>query len=65
MMSLTLETLNIVRDISIDLLRFNAVDRFKIMSLASNKLKHVKMSAAGIAVQSIMYPDVPQNTRGD
>ncbi len=54
------ETLNIVRDIGLDLLRFNAVDRFKIMSLASNKLKHVKMSAAGIAVQSIMYPDVPQ-----
>ncbi len=54
------ETLEKVRDISLDLLRFNAVDRFKIMSLSSNKLKHVKMSAAGMAIKSIMYPDVPK-----
>jgi len=54
------ETLNKVRNISLDLLRFNAVDRFKIMSLASNKLKNVKMSAAGMAIKSMMYPDVPK-----
>ena len=54
------ETLDIVRNISLDLLRFNAVDRFKIMSLSSNKLKHVKMSAEGMAIKSIMYPDVPK-----
>ncbi len=54
------ETLNIVRNITLDLLRFNAVDRFKIMSLSSNKLKHVKMSAEGMAIKSIMYPDVPK-----
>jgi len=58
------ETLNIVRNISLDLLRFNAVDRFKIMSLSSNKLKHVKMSAEGMAIKSIMYPDVPKTQEG-
>ena len=54
------ETLEKVRAISLDLLRFNAVDRFKIMSLSSNSLKHVKMSAEGIAVKSIMYPEIPK-----
>jgi len=58
------ETLEKVRDISLDLLRFNAVDRFKIMSLASNKLKNVNMSAAGMAIQSIMYPEVPKTQEG-
>ena len=58
------ETLEKVRDISLDLLRFNAVDRFKIMSLASNKLKNVKMSAAGMAIKSMMYPEVPKTQEG-
>ncbi len=58
------ETLNVVRDISRDLLRFHAVDRYKIMSLASNKVKHVTMSAAGIAIKPMMYPRVPETKQG-
>src|SRR5210317_1424934 len=55
------ETLNIVRSISKDLLRFHAVDRYKIMSLASNKIKNIKMTAWGMSIKSIMYPRVPES----
>jgi hypothetical protein len=54
------ETLNIVSDITEDLLLFQGVDRYKIMSLASNKLKKIKMSAEGMHVTAMMYPDVPK-----
>lgn len=54
------ETLSIVKGITLDLLRFKGVDRFKILSLASNKVKNVKMSAEGMSISSVMYPDVPK-----
>jgi len=58
------ETLNIVRSISKDLLLFHAVDRYKIMSLASNKIKNIKMTAGGMSIKSIMYPRVPKTDEG-
>ena len=54
------ETLKIVKDITRDLMLFHAVDRYKILSLASNKLQVFKMSAQGMAMKSMMYPDIPK-----
>ncbi len=58
------ETLNIVRSISKDLLTFHAVDRYKILSLASNKIKNIKMTNWGMSIKSIMYPRVPKTKEG-
>ncbi|MCP4713988.1 MAG: MMPL family transporter [Deltaproteobacteria bacterium] len=58
------ETLGIVKNITVDLLRFHGVDRFKIMSLASNQVKTVKMSSAGMAIRPVMYPRVPTTPEG-
>ncbi len=58
------ETLNKIRGIHLDLLRFHAVDRYKIMSLASNKIKNVKMTASGMSIRNMMYPLPPQTPEG-
>jgi hypothetical protein len=58
------ETLNIVRSISRDLLKFHAVDRYKIMSLASLTLQSIIMTSEGITIEPIMYPDVPTTQEG-
>jgi len=58
------ETLNKIRDIHRDLMRFSAVDRYKIMSLASNKIKNVKITAAGMTINNMMYPLPPQTREG-
>ncbi len=54
------ETLNIIRSITRDLLKFNAVDRYKIMSLASDKVKNIEMTSGGMSVKSMMWPEVPK-----
>ncbi len=46
------ETLNIIRSITRDLLKFNAVDRYKIMSLASDKVKNIEMTSGGMSVKN-------------
>jgi len=53
------ETLSIVKGITEDCLLLQGVDRFKILSLASSKVKNIKMSAAGMDFSSVMYPKVP------
>ncbi len=58
------ETLNKIRGIHQDLLRFRAVDRYKIISLASNKIKNVKMTASGMSIRNMMYPLPPQTPEG-
>jgi len=58
------ETLNKIRNIHQDLLRFHAVDRYKIMSLASNKIKNVNMTAAGMSINNMMYPLPPKTKEG-
>jgi len=54
------ESLKIIQSITDDCLKLQGVDRFKIMSLASNKVKNVKMSAEGMSIKSVMYPDIPK-----
>jgi len=54
------ETLSTVKGITEDCLLLQGVDRFKILSLASSKVKNIKMSAAGMNFSSVMYPDVPE-----
>jgi len=58
------ETLTKVKNIENDCLLLQGVDRFKIMSLASNKIKNVKMSAEGMSVRSVMFPEIPQTQQG-
>jgi predicted RND superfamily exporter protein len=57
------ETLNIIRSITRDLLKFNAVDRYKIMSLASDKVKNIEMTSGGMSVKSMMWPEVPKTEK--
>lgn len=54
------ETLNTVKGITEDCYLLQGVDRFKILSLASSKVKNIKMSAMGMDFSSVMYPDVPK-----
>ena len=58
------ETLNIVRSISKDLLKFHGVDRYKIMSLASDKIKNIEMTSGGMTIKSMMWPVVPETEKG-
>jgi len=54
------ETLTKVKSITKDLLLFHAVDRFKILSLASSKIKDFKAKPEGYVSVSVMYPEVPK-----
>ena len=54
------ETLKKVKAITNDLLLFNAVDRFKITSLASAKIKDFKSTPQGYTSLSVMYPELPK-----
>jgi|GEM_PF-188732 len=58
------ETLTIVKNIEEDLLNFPAVDRNKIFSLASRRLKDFKVDAAGFSYKEVMFPDVPTTPEG-
>ncbi|MCX5897407.1 MAG: hypothetical protein NTY29_04350, partial [Proteobacteria bacterium] len=58
------ETLKKVKSITNDLLLFNAVDRFKIFSLASPKVKDFKATPQGYVSLSVMYPEVPTTEEG-
>ncbi len=54
------ETLTIVKDITNKLYTFPAVDRNKIMSLASRSVRDIKITTQGMSLDNIMFPDVPQ-----
>ncbi|MCX5902879.1 MAG: hypothetical protein NTV89_05290, partial [Proteobacteria bacterium] len=58
------ETLKKVKSITNDLLLFHAVDRFKIFSLASPKVKDFNSTPQGYVSLSVMYPDVPTTEEG-
>jgi len=58
------ETLNIVKDITEKLYLFPAVDRIKIMSLASRSVRDVKITTQGMSLENIMFPDVPDTQEG-
>jgi uncharacterized protein len=54
------ETLKKIRDISDDAYKMKAVDPFKVLSLAGNNVKDVKMTAWGMQLTTVMYPDIPE-----
>src|SRR5512137_2636358 len=54
------ETLQKVKAITNDLLLFNAVDRYKITSLASQKIKDFRARPEGYVSVPVMYPEVPK-----
>jgi len=54
------ETLTKVKKITEDLQVFNAVDRYKIISIASFKIKDFKARPEGYVSVPVMFPKVPQ-----
>ncbi len=58
------ETLTIVKNIEEEMLLVPGVDRNKIFSLASRRLKDFKVNASGFAYKEVMFPDVPKTPEG-
>lgn len=54
------ETLETVKNITDDLLDFNAVDRNKIFSLYSRRVREIKVTASGMEFPYMMFPDLPK-----
>jgi hypothetical protein len=54
------ETLTKIRNITEDLFQFTAVDRYKIISIASQKIKDFKARPEGYVSVPVMFPNVPQ-----
>ncbi len=54
------ETLKKIKFITLDLERVPGIDRYKIVSIASLKLKVTEVSTFGFKSEPLMYPDVPQ-----
>jgi predicted RND superfamily exporter protein len=57
----TLDTLAVIRNITLDLRLINAVNQFQIISLASKKMKTFTSSSEGIESRTLMWPDLPQS----
>ena len=55
------ETLEKVRYITDELEGLPGVDRYKILSIASRKLKNTQITSWGLEAVSLMYPEVPKN----
>ena len=54
------ETLKKIKDITDDANKMKAVDPFKVFSLACNNVKDIKMTAWGMQITNVMYPDIPE-----
>ncbi len=54
------DTLQKVKYITDELRKFNAVDRYKIMSIAHRKVRDMKMTSQGYISTPLMWPDIPQ-----
>ena len=54
------ETLTKIKNITEDLFQFNAVDRYKIISIASQKIRDFKALPQGYTSVPVMFPKVPQ-----
>lgn len=53
-----------LKTVTLDLRKVDGVNPDQILSLASRKMKDVKASTDGIAMESLMFPDVPQDAEG-
>lgn len=60
----TPEVLGKVKTISLELQQVSGVNQTQIVSLATRKLKQVKVTAEGIESDPLMWPDVPQTPEG-
>jgi len=54
-------TLEKVRHITNELVGIPGIDRYKILSIASRKLKSAKITSWGLEATSLMWPEVPKN----
>ena len=54
------DTLSRVKFITDELRKFNAVDRYKILSIAHQKVRDMKMTSQGYISKPLMWPEVPQ-----
>ncbi len=54
------ETLEKIKYINDELRKFNAVDRYKIWSIAENKVRDMRLTSDGYISQPMMWPEVPQ-----
>ncbi|MFC1591084.1 RND family transporter [Thermodesulfobacteriota bacterium] len=54
------DTLARVKFITDELRKFQAADRYKIMSIAHRKVRDMKMTSQGYVSKPLMWPDVPQ-----
>lgn len=57
----TMETLEKIRTLTLDLREVSAVNPFQITSLASKKLKEVRASTDGVETRPLMWPELPAN----
>ncbi len=60
----TIDVLDRIRQISLDLRKVQGVNEFQIISLASKKLKEVTVSGGGINSEPLMWPDIPTDQDG-
>lgn len=58
------DTLTRVKYITDELRKFNAVDRYKILSIAHRKVRDMKMTSQGYISKPLMWPEVPQTEEG-
>ena len=54
------DTLTRVKYITDELRKFEAVDRYKIISIAHRKVRDMKMTSQGYISNPLMWPEVPQ-----
>ena len=56
-------TLGKIRHITNELEGIPGIDRYKILSIASRKLKNARITSWGLEAVSLMWPEVPQNDK--
>ncbi len=57
------DTLGRIKYITEELRKFNAVDRYKIMSIAHRKIRDMKLTSKGYISKPLMWPDIPQTEK--
>ncbi len=59
------KTLEKVRHITNELEKVPGIDKYKILSMASRKIKNPKITSWGIEAKPLMWPEVPKTAAGD
>jgi len=54
------DTLSKVKFINDELRKIHAVDRYKILSIAENKIRNMQLTSRGYVSEPVMWPSVPQ-----